>query len=369
MAVSDDQIYMAQAIKLARLGWYTTSPNPRVGCVIVRAGTVLSQGAHLQAGEGHAEANALASCKESVRGATAYVTLEPCSHHGRTGPCAQALVDAQIKRVVIGMIDPNPLVSGNGIAILQAAGIEVVCGVLEAECQALNPGFIQRMQVGLPRVRVKMAASLDGRTALANGQSQWITGSAARADVQRYRAESCMILSTAETVIQDQARLNVRLEQLPITAEEYGPKSLRQPLRVILDGRGRLTGDEAIFASPEQLLLVRPINSKTVLHTQIAILEIAYDANGFVLPELLQALAKRGCNELWVEAGATLAGAMLEANLVDQLIVYLAPKLMGQDARELLRLPLQSQMDALPRFAFEQATLVGEDVRLIAKVK
>lgn len=363
-----DQSYMVQAIELAKLGWYTTSPNPRVGCLIVREGEILSQGAHLQAGEGHAEANAIADAPCSLEGATAYVTLEPCSHYGRTGPCAEALVKAKVTRVVVGMVDPNPLVSGRGVRLMQKAGIQVEAGLLEAQCQALNPGFIKRMQTRLPRVRVKMAASLDGKTALANGESKWITSAEARADVQRFRAESCAILSSAETVLADKARLNVRSKQLPLTEQEYGRKPLRQPERVILDGRCRLTGQEPIFDNPDGLIIVRP-EGASAPHSDVELVNLPYYQSGFDLNQLLEALTGREYNELWVEAGAALAGAFVTAKLADQLIVYLAPKLMGPDARGLLNLPLQTKMSELAELSFESIQPVGPDVRLIAQVK
>lgn len=363
-----DREYMAQAIELAKQGWYTASPNPRVGCVIVRDGQVLSQGAHLKAGEGHAEANAIANATCSLEGATAYVTLEPCSHTGRTGPCAEALMNAQVARVVIGMVDPNPLVSGRGVELLQQAGIQVTTGVLEADCQGLNPGFCKRMKTGLPRVRIKMAASLDGKTALANGQSQWITSAEARGDVQRLRAESCAIISSAETVLVDKARLNVRAEQLPVTPEHYGPKPLRQPERVILDGRCRLSGDEPLFEQPQNVLIVRPEGANAP-HPSCQLLNLPYSQQGFDLNQLVQAMGQREYNELWVEAGAALAGAFMTAGLADQLIVYLAPKLMGHDARDLLALPMQTQMNKLIELSFESVQLIGPDVRLIAQVK
>ena len=366
MAVAKlDAFYMARAIELAQQGWYTTTPNPRVGCVMVGAEGVLSEGAHLKAGEGHAEANAIASAKQSLQGATAYVTLEPCSHTGRTGPCAHALIAAQVSRVVIGMMDPNPRVAGKGIEKLTAANIQVEVGVLEDECRALNPGFIKRMLTGLPRVTVKLAASLDGKTALANGKSQWITSAQARADVQRFRAGSCAILSSAETVLMDQARLTVRSEQLAVSVGEYGVKPLRQPDRIILDGRCRLTGDEPLFAEPEGVVIVRPFGAVSP-HPQAQLLSLTYKPDGFDMHQLLEALGKREYNELWVEAGATLSGACIRAGLVDQLVLYLAPKLMGHQARDLFALPLMTDMNQVTELQFSSVELIGPDIRLIA---
>lgn len=250
-AMHNDAVYMARAIELAWRGRFTTSPNPNVGCVIVRDGAIVGEGYHHRAGEPHAEVHALRAAGEKAHGATAYVTLEPCSHHGKTPPCADALIAAGIARVVAAMQDPNPEVAGRGLYRLQQAGIEVEHGLMMAEAEALNRGFFKRMRTGFPYLQLKMAASLDGKTAMASGESQWITSAAARRDVQQYRAQSCAILSTSETVLADNPSLNVRWEDLSDDVRSAYPKeSVRQPLRVILDARNRLTPDLKVFSLP-----------------------------------------------------------------------------------------------------------------------
>ncbi|MBD1388798.1 bifunctional diaminohydroxyphosphoribosylaminopyrimidine deaminase/5-amino-6-(5-phosphoribosylamino)uracil reductase RibD [Neiella sp. HB171785] len=365
-----DQGWITHAIVLAEQGWYTTTPNPRVGCVIVKDGVIVGEGAHLKAGQPHAEIYALQAAGEQAQGATAYVTLEPCSHTGRTGPCAQALIDAGIKRVVIGMTDPNPQVSGRGIAMLKAAGIEVEADVAKAECEMLNPGFIKRMSTGTPRITLKMAASLDGRTALANGVSQWITSDVARADVHRFRAESCAVLSSAESVIVDKAQMNVRPEQFGMTAADFGsPEAsdgMRQPDRVILDGRCRLTGEEPIFNDPESLVLVLPPKAKPPV-AGVRTLHLDYGVTGFDLPSLLAALGQCEYNDVWVETGAALAGAFVSEKLVDRMVVYMAPKLMGHHSRGMLGLPMMTTMDDVLELEWQSIDTIGPDLRLIAK--
>lgn len=384
----DDVRYMARALELARRGLYTTHPNPRVGCVIVRDGEVVGEGFHARAGEPHAEIHALRMAAEHARGATAYVTLEPCCHHGRTGPCSHALIEAGVARVVMAMRDPNPKVAGGGEAMLRAAGIEVVSGVLEAEARALNPGFIQRMTAGRPYVRLKWGASLDGRTALANGQSQWITSPEARRDVQFWRAQSSAILSSAATVLRDQARLNVRL-----SADELGMEGLvRQPVRVILDRTLRMTLQSGVFLplssdpSPSRGEGVAgsalgPLWIYTASQDQVRrqALEqagaVVLDAplsspsplagEGLDLGWLLQDLARREINEVWVEAGARLGGALLAAGLVDELILYLAPTLLGHAAQPLAVLPELARLDQARRWHWQDVRRVGGDLRLI----
>ncbi|MCM2680536.1 bifunctional diaminohydroxyphosphoribosylaminopyrimidine deaminase/5-amino-6-(5-phosphoribosylamino)uracil reductase RibD [Echinimonas agarilytica] len=369
MAASEiDHHWMTRAIQLARKGWYTTTPNPRVGCVIVGPQGVLSEGAHLKAGLGHAEANAIADAKQSLEGATAYVTLEPCSHTGKTGPCSDALIAAKVKRVVVGMTDPNPLVAGQGIQRLENAGIEVEVGVLAEQCEELNPGFLKRMKTDFPRVTVKMASSLDGKTALANGKSKWITSSQARSDVQRFRAESCAVLSSAETVLSDNARLTVRQEQLPATMKQYGKSSLRQPDRIILDGRCRLTGEEPLFEQLDSLVIVRP-EGQPAPRPDVRLLSLPYTRHRFDLPRLVAELGARQYNELWVEAGPALSGAFVAAGLVDRLVVYIAPKLMGHHSKDLLALPMMNEMNQVIQMQWESVTNIGPDVRLIAEFK
>jgi diaminohydroxyphosphoribosylaminopyrimidine deaminase/5-amino-6-(5-phosphoribosylamino)uracil reductase len=358
-------MWMDRALALAARGRFTTAPNPNVGCVLIRDGELVGEGWHQKAGEPHAEVHALRAAGEQARGATAYVTLEPCSHYGRTPPCALALVDAGIRRVVVAMTDPNPLVAGRGLEILRTAGIEVLCGVREAEAKALNPGFIKRMQTGLPWVRVKLAASLDGRTALANGQSQWITGPAARADVQAWRARSSAILSGADTVLLDNPSLNVRWHELPSEIQaEYLQSAVRQPVRILVDSRQRLRSESRLFSLPGFVWLARtqaeglwPDNTEQLL------LPLA-ESGKLDLQALLCELGTRGINEIWVEAGRQLAGALVSQQLVDELILYLAPKLLGEGAQGLLALPELESLAQAPLFSLREVCQIGDDLRL-----
>lgn len=318
---------MARALQLAALGMNTTTPNPRVGCVIVRDGNVIAEGWHEKAGGPHAEAAALGKvgAGRTAEGATAYVTLEPCSHHGRTPPCADALIAAGISRMVAAMQDPNPLVAGRGLARLQAAGIETHSGLLENEARELNIGFISRMTRGRPWVRLKVATSLDGKTALANGESQWITGPDARRDVHAWRARSCAMLTGIGTVRDDNPRLNVR--DVPAT---------RQPLRVVVDSRLEISPDAAILEGGNCLIAAAATQADKVAQLQTKGAEVIClpNAHGKVdLPGLLQALGQRGINEVMVEAGLKLNGSLLRECCVDELLLYQAPMLLGDAAR------------------------------------
>ncbi len=371
-----DHRFMARALKLARQGLYTTDPNPRVGCVIVRydrsaEGQVVGEGYHLRAGEPHAEVHALAAAGEQARGATAYVTLEPCSHTGRTGPCAVALANAGVGRVVVAMGDPNPQVSGRGIEHLRAAGIEVHVGLLEQDARALNPGFVLRMQSRRPFVRLKMAMSLDGRTAMGSGESQWITGPQARTQVQRLRARSSAILSGVESMIMDDARLTLRPEQLALPQAEEIVR--RQPLRVILDSRLRLPLAAACLREPGRTLIITteqhsPDKRQRLEAAGAEIQVLPSDAGGRVeLADMLRWLAdNEQVNELLVETGATLAGALLDAQLVDELQLFVAPTLLGGDARPLFELPGITRMADQKRLVIKEFRQVGQDWQIIA---
>lgn len=356
---ADDHRHMARALQLARRGWYSTSPNPRVGCVLVRGGQVIGEGFHLRAGEPHAEVNALRAAGDA-RGATAYVTLEPCAHFGRTPPCAQGLIDAGVARVVAAMRDPNPLVAGRGLAMLEAAGIHTASGVLEAEARALNPGFIKRMETGLPLVRVKLAASLDGRTAMASGESQWITGPEARRDVQRLRAGSCAIVTGIGTVLADDCSLNVRWDEAGLLAEAQAVG--RQPLRVVVDSALRTPAGAKILA-PTARVLLASAGPVAALGGHVEVLALPDAAGRVDLRALLEALATRGCNEVLVEAGPALAGAFAVAGLVDEIVLYQAPTLLGSSARPLLALSLERMSEQLRLECVEQRR-VGADLRL-----
>ncbi|QSI78300.1 bifunctional diaminohydroxyphosphoribosylaminopyrimidine deaminase/5-amino-6-(5-phosphoribosylamino)uracil reductase RibD [Niveibacterium microcysteis] len=357
---SDDHRYMARALQLAERGRYITSPNPRVGCVIVRDGRIVGEGWTQPAGQNHAEIQALndaAARGEDVRGATAYVTLEPCSHFGRTPPCADALVRAGLGRVVSAMEDPNPLVSGNGLRRLNEAGIATASGLLAGDARELNAGFVSRMTRGRPWVRVKIAASADGRTALANGQSQWITGEAARRDVHHWRASACAVLTGIGTVLADNPQLNVR-----------HVATTRQPKRVVVDARLDTPPTAALFnGSDVWVATANPQGPKAdaLRAAGATLLTCPIDAAGRVdLPALFAELAQRGVNELMVEAGARLSGAVIAAGLADEILLYLAPCLMGHDARALADLPSISAMGDVARMRWADARKLGDDLRL-----
>ena len=359
-----DAHYMARAIELARKGLYTTHPNPRVGCVIVRDGQVVGEGWHVRAGEPHAEVHALRAAGELARGATAYVTLEPCSHHGRTPPCAEGLVSAGVARVVAAMQDPNPEVAGRGLKRLTDAGIDVRCGVLETQARALNQGFLKRMEHGLPFVRVKLAMSLDGRTAMASGESQWITGPAARSAVQRLRAEASVVITGADTVLADGARLTVRADELGLDAEQTALVMSRPPLRVLIDGRLRVPLDAPFFkAGPALVATCVPPAGQYRTGPECLVIP---GENGQVdLRQLLVALAARGVNEVLVEAGPRLAGAFAEQGLVDEYQIFIAAKFLGSTARPLLELPL-TRMSEATELKIIDMRAVGDDWRVTA---
>lgn len=359
-----DAHYMARALELARKGRYSTHPNPRVGCVIVRDGQVVGEGWHVRAGEPHAEVHALRAAGELARGATAYVTLEPCSHHGRTPPCADALVNAGVARVVAAMQDPNPEVAGRGLQRLAQAGIDTHSGVLETEARAINKGFLKRMEHGLPYVRVKLAMSLDGRTAMASGESQWITGPAARSAVQRLRAESSVVLTGADTVLADDARLTVRAAELGLDPEQTALAMSRPPLRVLIDGRLRVPLDAPFFkAGPVLVATCAAVEEQYANGPECLIVP---GPDGQVdLHRLLLELAARGVNEVLVEAGPRLAGAFAQQGLVDEYQIFVAGKFLGSSARPLLDWPL-AQMSEAPLLKIIEMRAVGDDWRVTA---
>lgn len=366
-----DHQYMSRAIMLAKKGRFTTSPNPRVGCVLVKDGEIVGEGFHVKAGHGHAEVNAIAQAGAKACGAIAYVTLEPCSHFGRTPPCAQALIDAGIQRVVCAMVDPNPKVSGNGLAMLNAAGIETSFGLLELDAKALNLGFIKLMTDKSPYVRCKLAASLDGKTAMANGESQWITSPESRKDVQKLRAQSCAIIAGADSIITDNAKMSVRWSELGALQNDYHESELRQPVRVIIDTKNRLTPELALFSDPlaqTSIILIR--DSIENCHQWPHFVEqvaVKIQPSGYAdLHSVLALLAERGLNDVLVEAGKTLAGAFIEQNLVDELILYQAPKLMADTAQGLVSMPSIVTLKQAKSLSFKDITMVGRDIRITA---
>ncbi|MGL9769187.1 MAG: bifunctional diaminohydroxyphosphoribosylaminopyrimidine deaminase/5-amino-6-(5-phosphoribosylamino)uracil reductase RibD [Sodalis sp. (in: enterobacteria)] len=372
--MDDDEVYLLRAFELARRGRFTTAPNPNVGCVIVRKGCIVGEGYHQRAGYAHAEVYALRQAGNAARGATVHVTLEPCSHHGRTPPCADALIDAGVVRVVAAMPDPNPQVAGRGFYRLQQAGIEVRHSLMLTEAEGVNLGFLKRMRTGFPWVRLKLAASLDGRTAMASGESQWITSAEARRDVQRWRAESDAILSTASTVIADNPALTVRWPLLPKDVQAHYPeKWLRQPIRVIIDSGNRVTPSHKVVQGGGLTWLARITPDKLTWPASVTQLLLpvgkGVNAGHLDLVALIKQLGRRQINNLLVEAGAGLAGALLSAGLVDELILYQAPKLLGIDARPLCILPGLEELGAAPSFTLLDVRRVGPDLCLSLKPK
>jgi len=358
-----DRFAMQRALTLAVRGLETTDPNPRVGCVIAQRGRIIGEGWHERAGEAHAEVAALRAAGAQAAGATAYVTLEPCSHHGRTPPCVEALIAARVARVVIAADDPNPLVVGKGASALRAAGIAVESGLLAEEATALNAGFFKRMRSGRPLVRVKLAMSLDGRTALSSGESRWITGEAARADVQHWRARSSAVLTGVGTVLADDPRLDVRLP------DETGA-ARRQPLRVVLDTQLRTPARARLFEVPGEVLILTSLTSPedaraAELTEQGARLEsLPLEGRRLALPAVLDRLGELELNEVLVEAGATLAGELLRQSLADELLLYVGPQLLGPSARALVAMPPLARLEDAPAFALIDMQQVGEDLRL-----
>lgn len=361
---NNDFQWMAHALRLAEQGLYTTTPNPRVGCVIVKNNQIVGQGAHLKAGEPHAEIHALRQAGTQAEDADIYITLEPCSHFGKTPPCVDAVIAAKPKRVIIAVQDPNPLVAGRSVAALSDLGIEVVVGVMENEARAQNPGFISRMTRGLPYVRSKIAASLDGRTALNNGKSQWITGEPARLDVQHWRAQSCAIVTGIGTVLADDPGMTARMEN-----------ATRQPLRVIVDSHLQTPAnckmlDTATLQHSSVLIAYAEDTNQRANVLSAAGAELIYlpDVENKVdLSALLAALAQRGMNEVLIEAGQGLNGALLQANLIDEFVLYYAPKLMGADAKAMFAIPELTEMQQVTNLQILDVRQIGQDIRLRAK--
>jgi diaminohydroxyphosphoribosylaminopyrimidine deaminase/5-amino-6-(5-phosphoribosylamino)uracil reductase len=348
---NQDQVWMQRAIQLAQRGQYSTKPNPNVGCVIVQNGQWVGEGFHPRAGQPHAEVFAMRQAGALTQGATAYVTLEPCAHYGRTPPCAKGLVEAGIAKVVVACPDPNSLVAGKGLQILQAAGIAVSTGVCEAEAAELNRGFLKAMATGLPYVRLKVASSLDGRTAMASGESKWITGPEARLDVQHWRAISGAVITGIETVLADDCLLNVRqLANVEDIAE------IVQPKRVILDRQGRLPLTAKILQQPDTVMVMGPFRAELA---QLGVIQLEIQS----LESLLRALKDFQIYDVLVEAGATLSSAFLKQGLVDELISYVAPTLLGQSARAMFNAEYTHLAEQL-RFELKEVSQVGNDVRL-----
>lgn len=349
--LQQDQVYMRQAIELAKKAIYSTKPNPNVGCVIVKNGEVIGQGFHPKAGQPHAEVFALREAGHLSEGATAYVTLEPCAHYGRTPPCAEALVKAGVKQVFIANTDPNPLVAGKGISILEAAGIQVNTGLCAEEAKILNEGFLKKMATGMPYVRLKVASSLDGRTAMASGESKWITGKEARQDVQHWRAISGAVITGIETVLADDCQLNVR--QL----ENIERDAIVQPKRIVLDRQGRLPLTAKILENPEDTWVMTPYRQELA---DLGVLQFEVQPLNTLLRVLAQ---KHHIHDVLVETGATLSTSFLTEKLVDEMIHYVAPTLLGQSARAMFQANF-SMLAQQQRFTVKDITQLGDDFRL-----
>jgi len=380
-----DHKIMARAIQLAQKGEYTCMPNPKVGCVLVNnAGSIVGEGWHRQAGKAHAEINALNSIEPALRkDLTAYVTLEPCSHYGRTPPCVEALIEAGVSRVVVGMTDPNPQVAGKGIEQLRVAGIKVDIGLLEAQAKALNLGFIQRMETGLPWVRCKMAMSVDGRTAMSSGESQWITGKEARSDVQRLRARSCAVVTGIESVLHDNPSMTFRWQEAGLGVETVLPK--KQPLRVVVDSQLRMPVNAKMLAQEGEIVIVcsavsthkkNDFLSKAVTFRAkynldsahcIEVIELPDNANQVNLQAMFNMLGQREKNEVLLESGSRLAGSAMAHHLVDELWIYMAGALMGSNARPLFTLPIEKMSDKI-QLNLQDIRAVGNDWRMIAMI-
>ncbi|MBL79832.1 MAG: riboflavin biosynthesis protein RibD [Nitrosomonadaceae bacterium] len=360
MFSSDDHVYMSQALQLAKKGLYSTSPNPRVGCVIVRDNKVVGSGWHTYAGQPHAEINALNQAKGMAQGATVYLTMEPCAHYGRTPPCVKTLVLAKVTKVIIAMLDPNPLVAGKGVSFLEQSKINVLVGLMEEKAKDLNIGFVCRMTNNRPWVRMKIAASLDGRTALNNGVSQWITGEAARHDSHRFRARSCGILTGINTVLADDPKLSVRYIE-----------TIRQPLRIIVDNRLEIPVTARIFRGENELIFTINDDKKKIANLK------KIGAHPIILPDIegrvelarvFHILANYEINELLVEAGSKLNGALIKAGLIDELIIYFAPNLIGSSGLGMLKLPELSNLSEKNSLKIQDLRMVGEDIRIMARV-
>ena len=356
-----DYHYMSRALQLARKGLYTTDPNPRVGCVIVKDGEVVGEGWHERAGEPHAEVHALRAAANRASGATVYVTLEPCCHHGKTPPCSEALIKAQVTRVVVAMQDPHSRVAGQGLQQLRDAAIEVETGVLEAQAKALNPGFIKRMQTGRPYVRSKLAMSLDGRTAMASGESKWITSEVARRDVQRLRARSSAIVTGVGTVLADDPNMTVRLDNIE-----------RQPLRVVVDTHLSMPATARMLQQPGRTLVMTcsedEAATEALEQAGAKVVRLPFCSDTVDMQAVLETLGDMEVNEVLVETGATLSGTMLQAGLIDELVIYMAPILMGDGARGLFRLPGLETMQQKIGLDITDMRAVGKDWRITARV-
>ncbi len=359
-----DAVFMARAIQLAKNGWYTTDPNPRVGCVLVKDDQIVSEGWHVEAGQAHAEIDALNKI-ESCEGATAYVTLEPCSHTGKTGPCCDALIAARVERVVVAMQDPNPLVAGRGIKKMQQAGIVVDYGLLQDQAEELNKGFIKRMVMGKPYLRSKIAMSLDGRTAMANGESQWITSAQSRSDVQILRAESSAVLTGINTVLADDPSLNVRISDI-----DGQKQAIKQPVRVVLDSFLNMPVQAKMLSLAGETWIITghddPQKIKSLEIAGAKVFQLKQNEQGRLdLNEVMLLLGRMEINSVLVESGAILNGSLLAANLVDQWLIYMAPCVLGDQGRGVFHIPGMQGMSDKMQLDLAELRQIGPDIKMI----
>ncbi len=365
----NDHAYMAQALRLAEKGLYTTRTNPRVGCVIVKHAEVIGEGFHVSPGEPHAEVNAIQSCSKETEGATVYVTLEPCSHHGKTPPCIESLIAAKVRRVVAAMQDPNPQVDGKGLEYLREHNIETTCDILKNESAELNKGFVQRMTKARPYVTVKSAMSIDGRTALQSGESKWISSEQSREDVQKLRARSCVIMTGIDTVIQDDPRLNVRLKKEELDSHN----NIEQPIRVVLDTKLRISPKAKILNIPGQTIIYTCCKDnkkyQDLISKNVEVVIVSAKKGRVDFIDVMSHLSERGVNEVLVEAGPTLIGGLMEDELVDEMIIYMAPHIMGDSSRGLVKLESIVNMQERINLQIVQTRKIGNDIKLQLKVQ
>ncbi|XBC37559.1 MAG: bifunctional diaminohydroxyphosphoribosylaminopyrimidine deaminase/5-amino-6-(5-phosphoribosylamino)uracil reductase RibD [Buchnera aphidicola (Meitanaphis elongallis)] len=361
-----DIFYMKKAIKIARQGILTTSPNPNVGCIIVKNNTIIGTGWHKKSGKPHAEIYALKQAGKKAKGATAYITLEPCSHIGKTPPCCIELIKSGVSRVVISTIDPNPRVSGKGIKWLKKEGIVVTVGVISKKSENINKGFFQRMRTGIPWIRLKLASSIDGRTALNNGLSKWITSYESRQDVQTYRKKSDAIISSSSSIITDNSLLTVRKQPIQKLSKKilHSQNDIKQPLRVIIDSKNRITPSHKCIKEPGKTLLIRLQNDNKDWPKNVEQIVLNNTQSKINLIELLKFLGKREINTVLVESGASLSGAFLKLNVINEIIIYIAPKLLGHYAKPLFILKNYQKLSLVPKFHFKNIIKIGKDIKL-----
>ncbi|WP_343152551.1 bifunctional diaminohydroxyphosphoribosylaminopyrimidine deaminase/5-amino-6-(5-phosphoribosylamino)uracil reductase RibD [Buchnera aphidicola] len=363
-----DIFYMKKAINLAKLGMFTTFPNPNVGCIIVKKSKIVGKGWHKKSGEEHAEIYALKQAKKKAKGATAYITLEPCCHYGKTPPCCKALFYAGISKVVIASKDPNPKVNGLGLLWLKKRGILIKEGVLKDEAKYINQGFFKRMKTGIPWIQLKLAMSIDGRSSLQNGKSKWITSKKSRIDVQYFRAKSNAILSTSKTILNDNPSLNIRYHEFnDKKLKKYDINKKNQPIRIIIDSKNRLTPSNKFIYTKGNIILVRLKYDNLTWPKNVKQLLVPSYKKKIDLHHLFKILGKSNINTIWIESGPSLSGALLKYKLIDELIIYIAPKLFGHHSNPLCLLDMYSEISEVPKLSFSSIQKIDSDIRIILK--